>query len=79
MGKFGIGKEAVGNKAAARRAVTARKVVENDATIIFADVRELRAAGAFTRRPNAGRARFEPFVDTNVAARFYIDVRSNKV
>ena len=36
-------------------------------------VRELRAAGAFADRPDVGRARLQPLVDADVAARVQLD------
>jgi hypothetical protein len=74
VGKFGISKQAVGYEAAPRRAVAARKVVENDTTIIFADVRELRTSGTFAGRPDFWHARLQALIDANVAVRVDVNI-----
>jgi hypothetical protein len=51
-----------------RCALAPGQIVPDDAEVVDRDVREVGAAGAFADRPNAGRARLQPFVDTNVAA-----------
>jgi len=55
-------------KAIMRCALAPGQIVPDDAEVIDRDVREVGAAGAFADRPNPGRARLQPFVDTNVAA-----------
>src|SRR4029079_6266089 len=51
-------------KAIMRCALAPGQIVPDDAEVIDRDVREVGAAGAFADRPNPGRARFQPFVDT---------------
>ena len=43
------------------------QIVPNDPEIVERHMRELRAAGALADRPDIGRARFQPFVDRDVA------------
>ena len=75
VGQFRVGEQAVGNEPAARGPAAAGEVVQDDATIVLADVRELRAAGAFARRPDVRGAGLKSVVDADVASRIQLDAR----
>ncbi len=73
VGQLRVGEQAVRNEPAARGPVAAGQVVQDDAKIVLADVRELRAAGTFARRPDVRGAGLQPVVDADVAARIQLD------
>ena len=79
VGQFRVGEQAVRNEAAARGPAAAGQVVQHDAAIVLADVRELRAAGAFARRPDVRGAGLKPVVDADVAACIQFDARPGRV
>jgi hypothetical protein len=47
--------------------VSSRQVVPDDPKVIGGNVGERRAAAAFTHRPDIGRGRLQPLIDTDVA------------
>src|SRR5262249_5214038 len=68
-----VREQAVRNEAVACAATAARQVVPDDAEVVRGDVGELRAAGTLADCPDAWRARLEPIVDADVAARLQLD------
>ena len=73
VGQFGVGEQAVGNDAIARRAMSAVDVAQEDAEVVLAGVGEGRAAGTLARGPHVGRGGLQSLVDANVAARVELD------
>jgi len=49
------------------------QIVTNDAKIVFRNMRELWAAGAFPNGPNPCGARLQSIIDTNVTAAIQLD------
>ena len=72
-GERRVREHAVGHQATAGAALAAGEIVPDDPKIVVGDVRELRAAGAFPHGPDVGRARLQPPVDADVAARIQFD------
>ena len=66
----------VRNEPAARGSAAAGEVVKHDAAIVFADVRELRAAGRLASRPDVRGGCLKALVDADVAARIEFDTCS---
>ena len=73
VGQLGIGEQAVRDEPAARRPAAAVRLSRTMRTIVLADVRELRAAGAFARRPDVRGRCLQSLVDADVAARIQFD------
>jgi hypothetical protein len=65
-GKRGISEHAIGNQPITGAAVSSRQIVTYDSKIVFRNVRELWAAGAFPHRPYFWRSGLEPIVNADV-------------
>src|SRR4029077_8101511 len=73
VGQLRVGEQAVRDEPAAGSPIAAGEIVQDDATIVLADVRELRTAGAFARSPDVRGAGLKSVVNADVAARIQLD------
>jgi hypothetical protein len=68
-----LGEHAIGHQTAARAAVGTGQIVPGDPKIVDRDVSKLRAAGALADRPDIGRRRLQPVIDTDIAVCVQLD------
>lgn len=72
--EFGVDEEAKGDKAASRGAFAPGNVVEDNAMVVFGDVREIGTAGAVSNGPDVGCGGLQVLVDLDMAAGGGFDV-----
>ena len=68
MGQLRIREQAIGNEAAAGRAIATIEMTQDNAKVVLSDMRELGAAGTFAHGPHKGGGGLEPLIHPDVTA-----------
>lgn len=75
MGERGVGEHAIGDQPIARAALPSGEIVSDDPKVVLRDMRELRASGAFSDRPDPGRTCLQPVIDADITTIVQLDSR----